>query len=295
MNAKIFLITSLIFLICFYSCASTEKGTEIPEFFGTYLVEKGKLIKLKKEDVVIKHASAECSKYEFISGLENLSDLNVKDNKCHIIFYEHGAEVSNIKLTKLRFECVSLLDCISLTFKTKKVKSKLNLWIKEKNIPYKISPVESRNEMYRLVPDNPLEPGAYAIHTGCFWQQKSDIFGMRMVAQNYGTSAYVFSVNLGDYVPTEFSSSTTRVSSTTFVSEQDFPSVEGKSALELFAIGRTFHEKGYPSVQYFKKASQIEAKWSKPYYFLGLIYFEDEENYVKAEECLNKCSRINLT
>jgi len=287
MKKELILTKSLILLI-YFSLYGSLRSAEIPEFYGTYLVEGGKLITLKKSRVVFKQPSGRCAYFEYMSGADNLGDLNIHDKDCQIILYEQSLNLERVKLTKLQFINVAEFNCAGMTFRTTKVNTKVNLWIAEKDIPFKVSPVKNKSGMYRIVPENSLEPGPYAIHKGCFWHKKTGSGSeMMMLAQNYGMDAFLFSVDLDSYEPTVPIPSESAVS-IPIVSESDFPDVEGKSAHELLAIGKYLKENGLPYIRYFEKASQIEPNWSQPYYFLGLGYYKDENNDVKAEECLKR-------
>jgi hypothetical protein len=154
----------------------TQKSP-LPEFYGFYLVEYGKLVEFKKsQEVDLIFDSSR-------KGIEiNYSGLDIKDPNVYFIFYEKdiGKATDSLQIYKLVIVKRLLKWGLSSSYKTPPKIYELNKWlVTNESFRLKRKPVENRKDMIYLIPENPLKPGIYAI--------------------NFGESFYDFSVNMDKY------------------------------------------------------------------------------------------------
>lgn len=191
----------LIFFLLLTTCSlllfSQEKN--IPEFYGVYLLTNQQSIELNAQDVEYIRPRGECDKAEHIFGIKSFSVDDVNDNNCRIIIFKEDLSINDIKLTKLKYVNQLPLLCSPLIRSSKKIMTRVNMWVKEKDIEYRVGPVEGKEKMYKIVPKEPFEAGVYAINTGCFRRFMADIYSLYLEVAETGTEAYVFTVNFDKY------------------------------------------------------------------------------------------------
>ncbi len=198
-KARLFIILLIFVIPADFSIAQEMK---IPEFMGIYLVDNGETLELSRNEIFLEGTKGECAYIDILTGLKKLSGINISNNNCNLIVYMESISIDSLKLTKLKFEKDLLLNCVSLMFASKKVITRINMWVKDEDILYRVAPVENKKGMYRIAPREPLEPGVYALHTGGFIKESNS---MPMTALLYlqkiqeKTQIYDFSVDIEQY------------------------------------------------------------------------------------------------
>jgi len=147
-NIYSIIIALLFFLIC---CSSN-----MPENFGVYASIKGEFIPLIKQKVIFKG-----NLLESIMGLNSPSGKDFKNVDYLLIFLE-GVNPEFIKLSKLKFKRYGSINNTMIG----KSNIEINYWTISKEISFKIAPVFSKKNMYKLNLKNPLAEGFYALHFG---------------------------------------------------------------------------------------------------------------------------------
>jgi tetratricopeptide (TPR) repeat protein len=264
-KTRVFVFLSILYLLVFNAYA---QKILIPEFYGIYLVANGKLIELNKNHVNYAYAQGDCWFRGYITGLKNLSPINITDNQLYIILFLENLDLSAIKLSKLQFVDKYPLECqvLGVGLESQKKMTLVNMWVIEKNIPYRIAPVEGKTGMYRIVPKEPLEAGKYAINTGCFWNSTlSSSYDLSMVLAEKGTEAFDFSLDL-------------------LIEEKLIKLIEEGHKL--------FNEnKLDEALVKYKTALQMKPGWSEPYALIGFVY-KDKKDYTNAIENFRKFLKL---
>lgn len=259
----------ILSIFCFSMISAYQEKESIPEFFGIYLVADGKLIELKKSEVAAKNPPKECCGSDYISGVERLSGINITDRDFSIILFIQGLDIDRIKLSRLGFKDFFILSCqpCKLGTSKRKINTRINMWIKAQDIPFKIGPVEDRREMYRIVPSSPIRPGIYALNFGSLWHSWiGNISGLPFAMAEVETGAYDFSLGL--------------------LIEED--------VIKLTDEAETlFHEYRLDeALEKYKKASQIQPDWSEPHAYMGFIY-KKKGDYTNAIDSLRKYLQLD--
>jgi tetratricopeptide (TPR) repeat protein len=176
---KFMAIIAAFFIISMNSLIAAQQ-TPLPEFYGAYILENGKLIELDKlQKVGFALDSAR-------KGIElNYSGQNVKDPNLYFILYEKdplGISGSLI-INKLQLVKRYLRWTVSQSYSNPPEVRDINKWlVTNVKIGLKRKPVENKQDMIILKPEKALQPGVYSLSLG------SDEGGY-----------YVFSVNYDDY------------------------------------------------------------------------------------------------
>ena len=152
-----------------------DKATK-PEYFGVYVIDDSKLVELKTTKL-----GANGNLLSSIIGLQEPPEIQINDNKSYIIFYNDAIPYNRVVLSKLVYKkSAQTNDAFG------KNAIETNMWVEEKKINLKVAPISGEHNMYRLVPNNPLEKGVYAIHYGVLGN-KSTIEVSRKLNENvYG-------------------------------------------------------------------------------------------------------------
>lgn len=187
-------LTILLLLIpCFLTLFAQDKN--IPEFYGIYLFANQQLFELEAKEVGYVRPKGDSANAEHVFGIKALSKTDVNDSSCYIIIYKEDMSINDIKLTKLQFVKESLLTCRPLSGSPYKKMTRINMWIKEKNIEFRVGRVEEKKRMYKIAPREPLERGVYAINTGCFRRFIGNFLSLNLETTEIGKEAYVFTVS----------------------------------------------------------------------------------------------------
>jgi hypothetical protein len=132
---------------------------------------------------------------EHVQGLESLSGLDVTGEGFFIVFYLQNANPNQLKLTKLVYRDEMPLKVKAIAGGTSEFMTPINLWVKERDVPFRVGPVEGRSGMYKIAPEENIEPGVYAVHFGSIWIRMTDVFGAKYSGFDSGNIAYDFTWN----------------------------------------------------------------------------------------------------
>ncbi len=183
----IFFILTPIILVMPYQ----EKN--IPEFFGIYLFANGLYYELNPQEVDYVRPEGNCAEAEYIFGIKSFNVENITDNNCSIIFFLEDIDLANINLTKLKYLQNSALNCRPLIGNSRKIMTRINMWVKDKDIECRVGPVEGKDNMYKVQSREPLEPGVYAIHGGSIRRTMANMYSIYL--SEGGTNAMIFTFN----------------------------------------------------------------------------------------------------
>lgn len=174
-------------------------GQQIPEFFGVYIVADGRLIELKEKTVRIKTANKGGMQEDCVTGLSKLSEININDEAAYLIIFLENFDINSIKLSKLRYVNAEPLVSIPIIGNAEKVMTNINMWVLEKDIPFRTGPIEGKKGMYKIAPNAGFEPGVYALHQGSIRRSRiqGGQIGLLLQSGEYGNTAFDFSFNLG--------------------------------------------------------------------------------------------------
>src|SRR4030065_912704 len=185
-----------VFFLMFFLNVLIGWGQKYPEFFGIYLVADGKFVELKENSVSIKTPNQAGSQEDSVSGLKSLSNVNSNDTSAYIIIYLESIDINKIKLSKLRFSKTESLVSISIMGNAKKYMTNINMWVFEKDVPFRMGPIDGRKGMYKIVPSGGFESGVYAIHGGSIRNERiqGGGIGIYTASAKYGDTANDFSI-----------------------------------------------------------------------------------------------------
>ena len=152
----IFLILFLVFLPYHVCAFKLFNQTPKPEYFGIYIVDKDNLIELEKSKL-----GANANLLSALVGLEEPPELQIETDEFYLIYYSNDIPYSSVYLSKLEYKTSAQIENF-----TGKQKVDMNMWVQEKKIPLKVAPIKGEEDMYRLVPNESLNNGVYAVHYG---------------------------------------------------------------------------------------------------------------------------------
>jgi hypothetical protein len=192
---------SILALLFFFANSLICIGQQIPEFFGVYLVADGRLIELKENNIRIRTPSKGGMQEDGVAGLRELSKININDAAAHLIIFLENFDINSIKLSKLRYASTESLVSIPIIGNAEKVMTNINMWVLEKNIPFRTGPIEGKKGMYKIAPSAGFEPGVYALHQGGIRRSRiqGGQLGILMESEEYGNTAFDFSFNFENY------------------------------------------------------------------------------------------------
>lgn len=152
MIKKIWFLYTFLFLLLIANVGCSQN---LPDSYGVYAyADKGR-VELSGQQIRFVG-----NLLQSIPGLKGASSSGHKEIK-FFIFYQKDLNPKSIRLSKLGFKKG---DYVSNIFGNTYVD--VNLWTGIKNIDIKISPINSRKDMFKLEPKESLPEGFYALHFG---------------------------------------------------------------------------------------------------------------------------------
>lgn len=156
---KHLLVIGILLAVPFLYTNSLAQKEPLPEFYGFYLVDNGKLIEFKK---------AQERLLLFVQGRGpeiSYSGLDVKDPNVYFILYEKSMDnmiTTGLQLFKLVF--VKRYIWWEIDGSRREIYD-INKWlVSDKVYKLKRKPVEKKQDMLILIPESSLKPGVYAIN-----------------------------------------------------------------------------------------------------------------------------------
>lgn len=153
--------TNKLISIAFLFFFASGLFAQAPASYGIYLSSNNVQVKL------VPHKT-------FVKGnlVESISGLNKATGKAYPsveFFYSYLTDkpISDIKLSKLTF---SKGEYIRSPFGQNEY-TELNGYINSKVIPCTVSPVQGKQDLFKITPSEPLTNGFYAIHWGCLTEK----------------------------------------------------------------------------------------------------------------------------
>lgn len=153
---KIFVFLLLTVLI---SCREP-----IPETYGVYVVNDDELTRIEAQETAVRG-----------NLLNSISGVKAASGACFnqvtgLFVFEKDVDPNNIILSKLKFnEGTTLKNFWGNSF------VRVNLWTSEEAIDIGISPVQGNDDMYKIIPEKPLDSGFYALHFGCLTNKDTPV------------------------------------------------------------------------------------------------------------------------
>ena len=189
-----------ILVLIFIAKALICSAQQIPEYFGVYIVENGKLIQLKENKILIKTPNKGGMQEDCVAGLKRLSNVNVNDESAYLIIFLENFDINSIRLSKLRFSKMEPLVSIPIIGDAVKIQTDVSMWIFEKDISFRTGPIEGKRGMYKIVPTAGFEPGVFALHQGGIRRSRiqGGQLGVLLENEEYGNSAFDFSFKAKD-------------------------------------------------------------------------------------------------
>ena len=148
------------------SIAGLASGEEpIPDFYGLYAVSGGTLTLLYNvhSDTRVKQFSYSISQTRL--GLAEIGDVQLAPDTHFLAFGPDWRElVSQVRLWRLNFITEMQVTVIAAGFKQMTVNP--NLWLAGPAQGLRVGPVRGQADLFKIVPDAPLQPGAYVVGLG---------------------------------------------------------------------------------------------------------------------------------
>jgi len=138
----------LLLLICTYSCKE-----KFPDSYGIYSVSNNEINTIVPKTLLFKG-----NMFSSISGLKEVPGTSIPDID-NLIVFEKNINPQKIILSKLKFQKNATVSNLIGNSNVD-----VNLWTVYSNIEIKISPIDGKPDMYRIIPVSPLKNGFYAIH-----------------------------------------------------------------------------------------------------------------------------------
>lgn len=166
MHAEPFLKTfrTLLFLICLLGALPllASSNPPVPEFFGVYIVTEGELVELGAHPQGSNPGLA-------IGGadlLRSISDVRVPNGNIEFVLYSKGA-ASLMKVPAMRVGRVEFQETLNFSGNGVEGRERFDreFWYPtNQGVHLRIAPMSANPElMVRLVPEQPLEPGVWAL------------------------------------------------------------------------------------------------------------------------------------
>lgn len=176
---KLVAIMAVFFIVGVNSLLASQQ-TPLPEFYGVYVIENGKLTELKKPQ------KAAIEMYRAGKGTElNYSGQNIKDQNLSFILYEKDplGISGSLSINKLQLVKRYLRWTPSQSYSNPPEVREINKWlITRVKIGLRRKPVENKQDMVILKPEETLKPGVYSLSM----ETDEDLY-------------YVFSVDYDNY------------------------------------------------------------------------------------------------
>lgn len=150
-------IFALSIFLTLFSCQQ-----KLPENHGIYAEVKNKFYPLYPQKTYDRGTI-----FQSLKGIKGTSGFFFKSINSIIVF-EHRINPDLIRLSKLEFiNEKPFQGIIGMAYVN------VNLWVTKEEIPIHITPVKNKADMYRVIINNPLENGFYAIHFGSLSQNST--------------------------------------------------------------------------------------------------------------------------
>ena len=148
------------------SIAGFASGEEpIPEFYGFYAVSGGTLTQLYNvhSDSRVQQFSYSMSQARL--GLAEIGDVHLTPDTHFLAYGPDWRELATrVQLWRLNFVTEMQVTVMGIGFQQKVVNP--NLWLAGPSQGLRVGPVRGQADLFKIVPDAPLQPGAYVVGLG---------------------------------------------------------------------------------------------------------------------------------
>lgn len=244
-----------LFFISFFFISCGKPPEKLPENYGIYANTDNGLIVLAEQKV-----QSRGNLLQVISGIKGASGAECS-TLINFIVFEKDINPKYILLSKLYFEeSGSVRNLLGNDL------VQVNLWVKEKGIPFDVAPLERKKDMYRITPKEKLTEGFYALHFGGL--DRKD-----MLEASIGNVVYDIVIgNKNNYLSKELSEKKIKEEATRLLQE----------------MNRYFNSKAYDRIKGIYRPegrSFTDPEWQE--FIIGLATWFKESGSIKESRIVN--------